>query len=139
MIAAATVTSAAIATVRKMMSRLAGREELAIGRERRLVDDQAGELVEREEALDEQREERADIDDAEPEERRAEQKGEQQPRVAEQEIGERARDAAALALDRPAQHGLAHGASSACTASAGHVSVTRSPCAAGRLPAARRR
>ena len=64
------------------------RKKLGIGRKRRLVDDQAGEIVEPEEALREQRKQRADIDDAEPEERRPEQEREKQPRVAEEEVGE---------------------------------------------------
>ena len=89
MIAAATVTSAAISDGAEDDVEIGRREELGVGRERRLVDDQAGELVEAEEALREQRQQRADIDDAEPEERRAEQEREKQPRMAEEHVGER--------------------------------------------------
>ena len=70
----ATVTAAAIATVRRMMSRLARLgQQLDVGARAPLVDDLAGELVEAEEALGQQREQRAEIDDAEPQQRRQQQ------------------------------------------------------------------
>ena len=59
----------------------------------KLAVDEAGELVDREEALGEQRGERAEVDDAEPEERRREQQREQQRRAAPEEVGERGRRA----------------------------------------------
>ena len=66
-----------------MMSRLAGCRSSRVGLQRRLVDDRAGELVDREELCSEQREQRAEIDDAEPEQRRREQEQQQeQPRRA---------------------------------------------------------
>ena len=71
-------------------------EQLLVGRERELVDDEAGEIVERIEALQQQREQRADIDDADPQERRQQEKERQELRAREEEIGDRVEDPAAL-------------------------------------------
>ena len=52
-------------------------KEFGIGRQRELVDDEAGELVDRVEAVQQQGQQRPEIDDAEPEQRRRQQKKEQ--------------------------------------------------------------
>ena len=76
MIEQASVTSAAMLTVRTMMWTIRRFSSSRVGLQRELVDDQPGEIVEREEALQQQREQRAEIDDAEPQQRRQqEQRG----------------------------------------------------------------
>ena len=45
-------------------------EELCVGRQREFTDDEAGKVVERIEALQQKREERADVNDADPQQRR---------------------------------------------------------------------
>ena len=57
---------------------IGGPEKFAIGLERELVVDEPGKFVDREEALGQQREQRAEIDDAEPQQRRRQQQEEQQ-------------------------------------------------------------
>ena len=73
-----TVTAAAMPTVRRMMSKFDGRSSSSIGLEREFLDHHAGEFVDRIEALQKKRRERAEIDDPQPQQRR----GEQQHRAA---------------------------------------------------------
>ena len=72
-------------------------QQLAIGLERELAVDQAGELVDREEALQQQREQRAEIDDAEPQHRRRSIRKTQQLRLAPEVVATARRAAAAVA------------------------------------------
>ena len=67
---------------------IGGGEELGISGERGLIDDEAGEIVDREEALGEEGQQRTDIDDAEPEQRRQQQEEQHQPRAEIEEGGD---------------------------------------------------
>ena len=67
-------------------------QQFAIGLQRELVDDEAGKLVDREEALGEERGERPDIDDADPDQRRRQKDRKQQARPGEEKIREAAEE-----------------------------------------------
>ena len=96
------------------------REQLGIGGERGLIDDEAGEIVDREEALGEQGQQRADIDDAEPEQRRQQQQEQHQPRPEIEEGGEPS-DGAWW----PAGHGAAGSATALIAAFPGYGRAAR--------------
>ena len=103
-------------------------QQFAIGLERELMDDDAGKIVEREEALQQQRQQRAEIDDAEPEHGRGQQQEDQEPRALPEIIRQAAEPAAAVGEDRSTGGGGAHASSSIrCSASLEKPMVTWSP------------
>src|SRR5581483_6010298 len=100
-------------------------EQLGISREREFMDDETGIVVERVEALQEKREQRADIDHADPQERGQKQQEGQKLGPREEDVGDLVEDAAFPLADRD----MAHAASSMVTmADLGQISRTRSPC-----------
>src|SRR6185369_16926670 len=100
-------------------------QQLRVGRERELVDDQTGEIVERIEALQQQGEQRADIDDADPQQRRQQKQEGQELGPSEKEVGDRVGDPTSP-ID--CRH-VAHAPSSMVTiADLGQSSRTPSPC-----------
>ena len=90
-------------------------QKVSVGAERQLVDHLAGEVVEGEEALDQEREQRAQIDDAQPEQGRGQQEQGEQARAPVEQGREPAHRARRRqAGDRQAGHERAHGVASSC-------------------------
>ena len=101
-------------------------EELPVCRERQLVHDQARELVDPKEALDEEGEQGAEVHHAEPEERRTEEEDQEQPRAEIERRGE------TLERRRRGAGGRGHAESppapwSGCSCRADQVRRTRCP------------
>ena len=74
-------------------------QQFGIGGQREFVIDQPGKLVDRKEALQQQRQQRADIDDAEPEQRRRQHQEQEKFRPAPEGIRQDAEKAAAAGQD----------------------------------------
>ena len=100
-------------------------QQLRIGRERELTDDEPRVVIERIEALQQQREQRADIDNADPQQRRQQKQEGQELRPREEDVGDLVGDPA---LPSRLSATLAHAPSSMVTiADFGQIRRTLSP------------
>src|SRR3990172_7945956 len=107
-------------------------QELRIGGERELVDDEPRIVVERIEALQQKSEQRADVDNADPQKRRQQKKQREKLGARKEDIGDPVEDSAFLFGCRH----VTHAPSSMVTmADLGQMSRTLSSCLKGAAPA----